>query len=100
MNQKGVGGGFVNKTVPHITLRSIAQNTALDPIFAKYEPILKEKLETLNRALTEVTPEIRTELLSKLASKGAKRREKIHNGCGPTALAASNNGVAGVGSAV
>ena len=47
----GVAGGFVNKTVPHITLKSIAQNTALDPIFAKHEPILEEKLETLNHAL-------------------------------------------------
>ena len=66
---EGVAGGFVNKTVPHITLRSIAQNTALDPIFAKYEPILNEKLETLNNALTEVTPEIRTKLRFKLAAK-------------------------------
>ena len=66
---EGVAGGFINKTVPHITLRSIAQNTALDPIFAKYEPILTEKLETLNRALEEVTSEIRTKLLSKLATK-------------------------------
>ena len=65
----GISGGFINKTVPHITLRSIAQNTALDPIFAKHEPILAEKLETLNLALTEVTPEIRTKLLSKLAEK-------------------------------
>ena len=70
---EGVGGGFINKTVPHITLRSIAQNTALDPIFARYEPILKEKLETLNNALTEVTPAIRTELRFKLAEK--ERRE-------------------------
>ena len=70
----GVGGGFINKTVPHITLRSIAQNTALDPIFARYEPILKEKLETLNNALAEVTQELRTKLLSKLAEK--ERREK------------------------
>ena len=38
---KGIVGGFVNKRIPHITLRSIAQNTALDPIFAKHEPILK-----------------------------------------------------------
>ena len=66
---EGILGGFINKTVPHITLRSIAQNTALDPIFAKHEPILEEKLETLNNALTEVTPEIRTKLLSKLATK-------------------------------
>ena len=65
----GIAGGFVNKTVPHITLRSIAQNTALDSIFAKHEPILKEKLETLNLALEQVKPEIRTKLLSKLATK-------------------------------
>ncbi len=58
----GVAGGFINKTVPHITLRSIAQNTALDPIFAQHEPILQDKLETLNRALGAVTPQIRTAL--------------------------------------
>ena len=70
---EGIAGGFVNKTVPHITLRSIAQNTALDSIFAKHEPILAEKLETLNLALAEVTPEIRAGLLAKLAAK--ERRE-------------------------
>ena len=70
---EGVAGGFVNKMVPHITLRSIAQNTALDPIFARHEPILEEKLETLNATLTEVTPELRTALLAKLAAK--ERRE-------------------------
>ncbi len=66
---KGIAGGFINKTVPHITLRSIAQNVALDPIFEKHEPILQEKLDTLNRALAEVTPDIRTKLLGKLADK-------------------------------
>ena len=66
---EGVAGGFVNKMVPHITLRSIAQNTALDPICARHEPILAEKLETLNATLTEVTSEVRTALLAKLAEK-------------------------------
>ena len=46
---------------------------ALDPIFAKHEPILKNKLETLNRALGAVMPEIRTTLLAKLAEK--RKRE-------------------------
>ena len=73
---EGISGGLINKTVPHITLRSIAQNTALDPIFAKHEPILKEKLETLNRALTEVTPEIRTKLLAKFAAKERSEGKK------------------------
>jgi adenine-specific DNA-methyltransferase len=42
---------FLCKTVPHITLKSIARNTALDPIFAQYEPLLAEKLADLNAAL-------------------------------------------------
>ena len=49
--QNGITDGFFNKIVPHVMLKSIAQNTALDPIFAKYEPILKEKLEILNKKL-------------------------------------------------
>ena len=71
--QKGIAGGISNKTVRHVTLGGIAQNTALDPIFTKHEPILKEKLDVLNRALAEITPEIRSKLLAKLAEK--ERRE-------------------------
>ena len=39
------------ETVPHVTLKSIAQNSALDSIFAKHQPTLDEKLKTLNAAL-------------------------------------------------
>ena len=70
---KGIAGGLKNKTVRHVTLGSIAQNTALDPIFAKHEPILTGKLDTLNSALAETTPQIRSKLLAKLAQK--ERRE-------------------------
>ena len=72
---EGIASGFVNKTVPHITLRSIAQNIALDPIFVKHEPILKEKLDILNDTLSQITPprKIHAKLLSKLAEK--ERRE-------------------------
>ena len=49
---KGLSEGFIYKTVPHITLRSIAQNAALDPIFAKHAPILDARLAELNAALT------------------------------------------------
>ena len=69
----GIAGRFVNEIVPHITLKSIAQNTALDSIFEKHEPILTEKLETLNSALAEITPKIRAKLRAKLAEK--ERRE-------------------------
>lgn len=70
---KGVAGGLVSKIIPRITLKGIAQNTALDPIFEKHESILKEKSDTLNLALTKVTPQIRSKLLAKLAEK--QRRE-------------------------
>jgi len=65
--------GFVYKSVPHITLKSIAQNVALDAIFAKHQPILDEKLVALNAALKTVTPELRRKLTAKLLEK--ERRE-------------------------
>lgn len=70
---KGVAGGFVYKTVPHITLKSIAQNVALDPLFAKWDKILTEKLEWLNLALEEAAPELRRDLLMKLERKRKQR---------------------------
>ena len=66
---KGIAGGFINKIIPRVTLKDIGQNTALDPIFTKHEPILKEKLDILNRALADVTPDIHTKLLAKFADK-------------------------------
>jgi adenine-specific DNA-methyltransferase len=60
---------FLCKTVPHITLKSIAQNVALDAIFAKHQPVLDEKLRALNQALRLVTPELRQKLRAKLLDK-------------------------------
>ena len=65
----GIMGGIVNKIVPRITLGRISHTTALDPIFAKHEPILEDKLDVLNHALAEVTPQIRSKLLAKLVDK-------------------------------
>jgi len=67
---------FDFRTIPHIKLKDIAQNQALDSIFEKWEPILKEKLLTANRALAEeATKEIRAKLLAKYDAK-KKRRDK------------------------
>jgi len=61
---------FDCKTVPHITLKSIAQNQALDPIFDKWAPILTEKLAVLNATLRQtVTKELRQKLVAKLELK-------------------------------
>lgn len=64
------------RTVPHITLKSIAQNQALDPLFEKWEPILAEKVKAVNSALaTANTKELRAKLLTKLEAK-KKRKDK------------------------
>ena len=68
--------GFKYKNVPHVTLRSIANNVALDPIFAKWEPMLNEKLGSLNDALSGVTDDVRAKLLAKLESKRKKEGKR------------------------
>lgn len=73
---KGVAGGFRYKTVPHITLRSTAQNTNLDPIFARHEPILDARLAEANAALEEVTGKLRHELRMKPALKQKQEGKK------------------------
>jgi len=72
---RGVSGGFVCKAAPHIMLSTISQNTALDAIFAHWEPILIEKLAALNGALGEVTADKRAQLSEKLRQK-LKRKDK------------------------
>lgn len=60
---------FACKTVPHITLKSIARNTSLDPIFAKHEPILAKKLERLNGEVSKVSATLKEKLVEKLILK-------------------------------
>ena len=68
---------FECKTVPHVTLKSIAQNQALDSIFEKWEPILGGKLDALNKALEKgASREIREKLLAKLSDKRKKEGKK------------------------
>jgi adenine-specific DNA-methyltransferase len=68
-DKKNSKGTFQCKTVPHITLKSIARNTSLDPIFAKHERILASRLQELNAALGPVTSELRQRLAAKLIAK-------------------------------
>ena len=60
---------FRCRTVPHVTLRSIARNISLDPIFAKHEPILAQRLAALNRELAGVEDGLKTVLVDKLIRK-------------------------------
>jgi adenine-specific DNA-methyltransferase len=68
---------FQCKTVPHITLKSIARNTSLDPIFAKHDPILADKLAALNKALAKhATAALRERLAEKLRQKEREHGKK------------------------
>jgi adenine-specific DNA-methyltransferase len=48
---EGVGSGFKYKTVPHITLKSIANNPEIDEIYKKMHPQVEQALASLNAAL-------------------------------------------------
>ena len=67
--ERGPSGGLVCKKAPHVTLKSIAQNTALDQILDKYDSILDEKLTILNKALRLVSKELKSSLINKLTAK-------------------------------
>lgn len=48
---EGVGSGFRYKTVPHITLKSIAINEEIDKIYDRCHPGIQQALDHLNKAL-------------------------------------------------
>lgn len=53
---EGLKGGFVYETVPHITLKSIANNPDIDTIYAAKHPAVKAALDGLNVALVAAPP--------------------------------------------
>jgi len=48
---EGLRGGFIWKTVPHVTLKSIANNPDIDAIYGRLHPAIEEALAALNKAL-------------------------------------------------
>ncbi len=67
---------FDCRTVHHVTLRSIARNTSLDPIFDTHEAILAAQLAALNHAAKSVDARLKETMTGKLV---AKHREKGAN---------------------
>jgi adenine-specific DNA-methyltransferase len=51
LRDRTVRQGFVYETVPHITLKSIANNAEIDVIWEKYQPKMEALREELNRKL-------------------------------------------------
>src|ERR1035441_2078591 len=74
--EKGIGGGLRCKTVPHITLKSISHNDNLDPIFARHDAILSEKLAAANEAVQKVPDKLRHDLRMKLLTKQKREGKK------------------------
>jgi len=66
--------GFTCKGAPHITLRSIAQSPNLDAISAKHEATLDTALATCNKALRQITADLRRQLMNKLKAKSKREQ--------------------------
>lgn len=52
-HEEGVGSGFVYETVPHITLKSIANNQEIDIIYDRYHPKIESELNEFNKKLNQ-----------------------------------------------
>ncbi|MFZ3207635.1 MAG: hypothetical protein WA140_02230, partial [Geobacteraceae bacterium] len=48
---EGLKGGFIYKTVPHVTLKSIANNPEIDEIYERMHPAVEKALEALNATI-------------------------------------------------
>jgi adenine-specific DNA-methyltransferase len=48
---EGLKGGFIYKTVPHVTLKSIANNPEIDEIYERMHPAISAALAEFNAAL-------------------------------------------------
>jgi adenine-specific DNA-methyltransferase len=63
------GKGFVYRTVPRVSLGSIAHNQTLDPILERHEAALEGKLAALNAELGSVPQVLKAKLGKKLRDK-------------------------------
>ena len=69
---EGLKGGFIYKTVPHVTLKSIANNADIDAIYDRLHPAIETALGALNQALTAHPP---ADPLT--VAEGARKGEKL-----------------------
>ncbi len=53
---EGLKSGFIYKTVPHVTLKSIANNPEIDEIYERMHPAIEVALAELNKAIPHPNP--------------------------------------------
>ena len=70
---EGLRGGFVYKTVPHVTLKSIANNPEIDEILSQLHPSINSALKELNAALKKHPP-----AESFVVTEGARKGERLN----------------------
>jgi adenine-specific DNA-methyltransferase len=56
-SHEGLRGGFIYKSVPHVTLKSIANNPEIDEIWERMHPAIEQSLAELNSALRKSPPD-------------------------------------------
>ena len=69
---EGLRGGFIYKTVPHVTLKSIANNAEIDAIYERLHPGIESALAALNteiKAHAPTTPWV--------VAEGARKGQKL-----------------------
>lgn len=74
---EGLKGGFIYRTVPHITLKSIANNSDIDAIYERLHPAIEQALIVLNKQFAAFPP---SEPL--VIAEGVRKGQKIKLGQG------------------
>jgi adenine-specific DNA-methyltransferase len=72
---EGLKGGFIYKTVPHVTLKSIANNADIDAIHDRLHPAIEQALTALNTALGAHPP-----AAPLVVTEGVRKGEKLSLG--------------------
>lgn len=75
---EGLKGGFIYKTVPHVTLRSIANNPDIDSIYERMHPAIEQLLSHLNAELAKCSVE------AFLVAEGGRKGTMLHFAKGDT----------------
>jgi adenine-specific DNA-methyltransferase len=68
--QEGLGGGFIYKTVPHITLKSIANNPEVDELYEQSHPAIE-------RALAELNASLKGQVLTFTVTEGGRKGDQV-----------------------
>lgn len=72
---EGLRGGFIYKTVPHVTLKSIANNAEIDAIYERMHPAIASALEQLNALLKDAAQDFGIPWFT--PTEGARKGQKL-----------------------